>query len=301
MNVFVTGATGLVGSHLVFALLQRGDRVLALSRKPIDPARFGPNCESVVGDPTETGPWIERLAECEAIVHLAGENVAAQRWSESFLKRIRDSRIRSTALIADVLARRSGTKVWVSASAVGYYGPHGDEVLTEDAAPGTDFMAKACIGWEHAADPAATAGVRVCHPRIGMVLDTKEGGLPQMVRPFRLFAGGPIASGKQWVSWIHIADMVGVLLFALDTPSLTGPFNATAPNPVRNMEFARTLARVLHRPYWLPVPKFALRLAIGRMAELIVNGQRVVPRKVLDLGYRFQFETLKPALEDVLK
>lgn len=300
MKVFVTGATGLVGSHLTRALTARGDRVLALSRKPIDAARFGPLCESVVGDPTVAGPWSDRLAECDAIVHLAGENVSARRWNDEFLKRIRESRIQSTVRITEALVRRGGPKTWVSASAIGYYGPRNDEILTEDAAPGNDFMAQLCIGWERAADPAMAAGVRICHPRVGMVLDAKEGALPRMVRPFKLFAGGPIASGNQWVSWIHIVDMVGLILFALDTPTLTGPFNATAPNPVRNREFARTLARVLHRPYWLPVPKFALRLAIGGMAEIVAAGQRVVPRKAMDGGYTFQYPDLRGALESIL-
>jgi uncharacterized protein (TIGR01777 family) len=305
VKVFVTGATGLVGSHLVQALLARGDTVFALSRKPIDPARFGPRCEAVTGDPTVAGTWLERILESDADEHLAGENVAAHRWSDAFMKHIRDSRVRSTALISKALAGSprkadSQPKVWLAASAIGYYGPRGDEPLAEDAAPGNDFMAKVCVDWEQAADPAAAAGVRVAHPRIGVVLDAAEGALPRIALPFRLFAGGPIASGQQWVSWIHIVDLASLLVFALDTPSFAGPFNATAPAPVRNREFSRTLARVLRRPYWLPTPKFALRLAIGRMAEIVAAGQRVVPRMALDAGFRFKFEDLRLALEDLL-
>ena len=248
MTIFVTGATGLVGSHLVRALAARGDRVLALSRKAVDPGRFGPQVEGVVGDPAADGPWLARLKECDAVVHLAGEPIAARRWTDAFLKVVRESRVRSTALIAAALAGRprrgdGSPKAWISASAVGYYGPRGDEVLLEGAAAGGDELARVCLAWERAADPAAAAGVRVAHPRIGHVLDAHQGVLPRMARPFKLFAGGPIASGKQWMSWVHIADIVGLVLFALDTPEVAGPFNATAPEPVRNREFARTLAR----------------------------------------------------------
>lgn len=300
MKVFVTGATGLVGSHLIRALIQRGDTVLALSRKPIDPARFGPNCEPIVGDPTQDGPWRDRIAECDAVVNLAGENIAGRRWNDAVLNLIRDSRVKCTTLIAETLSR-GGPKILVSGSAMGYYGAHGDEWLTESDPPGTDFLARACVDWEAATVPASAAGVRVVLARIGHVLDANEGALPNLARPFRLFAGGPIASGKQWLSWIHIEDMVAALLFALDTPALAGPFNAVARNPARNREFARLLGRVLHRPYWLPVPKFLLRVVVGRMAEMIATGQRIRPQKLLDLGFRFRFPDLEPALQNLLK
>lgn len=306
VKIFVTGATGLVGSRLIPALTARKDRVLALSRQPLDPARFGPDCEGVLGDPATDGDWRERLAECDAIVHLAGENIGGRRWSRDVMKSIRESRVRSTALIAATLAkspqRADGSpKVWVSGSAMGYYGAHGDERLTESDPPGNDFLAQVCVDWESSTTPARAAGVRVALSRTGHVLDGREGMLPKMARPFRLFAGGPIASGKQWMSWIHIEDMVGSLLFALDTPTLSGPFNAVSPEPVRNREFARILGRVLHRPYWMPVPRLALRIVVGRMAEVITTGQFVQPKCLLDLGYRFRFPQLEPALRDLLE
>lgn len=291
MRVLVTGATGLVGKRLVAALSDRGDAVVPVSRKP------GPGV--VVGDSAEPGPWLDALAGCDAVVHLAGENVFAKRWTDEFMREIRDSRVNSTRLIAERLVK-TPTKTFVSCSAVGYYGDRGEEVLTEDASPGSDFMAEVCRDWEVAANPARQAGVRVVHPRFGIVLDADGGALPNLVRPYRFFVGGRIGSGKQYTSWIHHADLTRLLLFLLDTPALARPVNATAPNPITNNDLGRTIGKVLGRPHWLPAPGFAIRLVLGRIADTILGGQRVMPKAATDAGFQFQFPDLEPALREVL-
>lgn len=299
VKVFVTGATGLIGSYLVHALTGRGDHVLALSRRPAQSQIPRTGCEWVLGEATQSGPWQNRLAECDAVVHLAGESIAAHRWNAAVLQRIRESRVLSTERIAEVL-QSGGPRVWVSGSAIGYYGAHDDEWCDESAPAGSDVLAEVCVAWEAAAARVAEKGVRVVLWRTGHVLAADRGVLPKMARPFHFFAGGPIGSGRQWFSWIHIRDIISALLFALDNAALQGPVNAVAPHPVRNNEFARTLGRVLRRPYWLPVPKLVLRLAVGRMAEVIVTGQRVKPRKLLEAGFSFRFPHLEPALQHLL-
>lgn len=306
MRVFVTGSTGLIGRRVVQALLAREDAVVPLSRKPLPPDHFGPGaCEPAVGDPTTPGPWLDQLAACDAVVHLAGEPIAGNRWTDEFLKLVRSSRVDSTRLIAETLARNprrvDGTpKVLVSGSGVGYYGANtGDFVMTESSPPGTDVLADICRDWEAAADPAREAGVRVCHSRTGIVLDPAGGALPKMALPFKLFVGGRIGSGKQWVSWIHHADMTALLLFALDTPTFSGPFNAVAPTPVTNAEFSRTLAKVLGRPNLFPAPVFALRVLLGEIAEVVAGGQRATPQAATEAGYRFRFTELETALREV--
>jgi uncharacterized protein (TIGR01777 family) len=239
-------------------------------------------------------------------VHLAGENVFARRWRSRFKQRIRDSRVNSTCLIAESLAkqpRRSdgSPKALVSASAVGFYGFHDREELDEDSPPGSDFLAEVCVEWEKAAQSARDAGVRVCHLRIGMVLDDRGGGLPKLVRPFQWFMGGPVGSGDQWISWIHVADLVGLILFALDRSETTGPINATAPEPLTNWGFCKMLGTVLRRPCWLRVPALAVRLLLGQVAAVVSRGQRVIPRRALSLGYSYQYPDLEPALRDLLK
>lgn len=293
MNVFITGATGLVGARLIAALKDRGDTAVSLSRKPTP--------GGIVGDPSQSGPWLAAMADCDAVVHLAGENVFAKRWTAAFRQQIRDSRVNSTRLIAETLANNPGrVKTLVSASAVGYYGDRGEEIVTEATPPGNDFMATVCREWEAAADPARSV-VRVVHPRLGIVLDPAGGALPNLLRPYKLFAGGRVGSGRQFVSWIHHADLTSLLLNALDDVTLAGACNATAPNPVTNDTLGRTIARVLRHPHWLPVPGFALRLALGKIADIILAGQRVVPRVMLDRGFAFRFPDLESALRDVTR
>jgi uncharacterized protein (TIGR01777 family) len=296
MRVFVTGASGLIGRALCGALLERGDEVTALTRNAV--ADLPRGASPVVGDPAATGPWLEALGRADAVVHLAGESVAGGRWTAERKARIAASRLDSTRLVAAAIAA-AGPKTLVQGSAVGFYGDRGDERLDEAAAPGHGFLADLSVRWEEAAAPAA-ARARVVLVRTGIVLARQGGALPQLARPFKLFAGGPLGDGKAWQPWIHLADQVGLLLLALDDPRASGPLNAVAPGSVQQAELARTLARVLHRPNLFPVPGVALRLAVGEMAEVLLASQRVAPAKAEALGYRFRFGTLGAALEDLL-
>jgi uncharacterized protein (TIGR01777 family) len=306
MRIFVTGGTGLVGGRLIDRLWARGDQVVMLSRRPdVARQRWPERCQIVGGDPTQTGEWMKSLSECDAVVHLAGENLFARRWSAKFKETLRSSRVVGTVNIARALAEQprrpdGAPKALISGSAIGIYGPHSDETLDETAPRGDDFLAQLCVDWENATQPAADAGVRVVRLRTGVVLDAAGGALKQMLLPFRLFAGGPVGSGRQVMSWVHNEDMSGLIQFALDNPAASGPINATAPQPVTNREFSKALGRVLHRPSFTPTPAFALRVMVGEAANVITTGQRVVPRRALDLGYAFRFPEIEGALRDLL-
>ena len=307
MRILVTGATGLIGRRLVNRLLARGDTVLPLSRKPIPRDFFGAgSCEPWLGDPTAIDPWLGAIAPSDAVIHLAGEPIFGRRWNGAVLKRLRDSRVESTQRIADELAanpfRADGTpKVFLSGSAVGIYGSDsGAAERVEDSPSGTDELAEICVAWEAAAQSARDAGVRVVHPRTGIVLDPDGGALPKMTLPFKLFAGGRIGSGQQFVPWIHREDMTDLLLHLLDDSDCRGPFNACAPNPVTNAELCRVLGAVLKRPNWLPVPRAAIRILVGRVAEVVVGGQRAVPAKLIGTGFAFRYPILGDALCDLL-
>jgi uncharacterized protein len=306
MNLIVTGATGLVGSRLVQRLAERGDAVTALTRRQLPPNTFPPTVTVVMADPLEPKTWAKLLPDADAVVHLAGENIFAKRWSNAFLAQIRSSRVDSTRVIAEAMAaaprRVDGTpKVLVSASAIGIYGDRGEETLTETATPGTGVMAEIGVEWEAAATAARVAGVRVVYPRLGIVLDRKGGAVPNLVRPFKLFAGGPIGSGRQFISWIHHADLTQLLGFALDTPTLSGPVNAVAPSPIRNADAGRAIGRILRRPYWLPAPQFALRIVLGRVVEVVCGSQRVLPTVATAAGFPFRYAEFEAAMRDVLR
>lgn len=302
MRVFVTGATGLIGRRLIPALIARGDTAVALSRTAIPPDRFGPNCRVVVGSVVTRGAWIDAMAGCDAVVHLAGAGLFDRRWTDEYRKELRDSRVNSTGVLAEALRRPGMPKVFVSGSAVGYYGADTGAVeLTETSPPGTDFAAELAAAWERAADPAAEAGVRVCHPRTGIVLDPAGGALPTMAKPFRFYAGGRIGSGRQYLSWIHHDDMTRLLLLALDNGKLSGPFNATAPNPVTNREFAAELGAVLGKPSWLPTPKLAIRLLLGPAAEVATGGQRALPQVASRLMFAWKYPILADALRAIYR
>ena len=298
MHVFVTGATGLIGRALCGALVADGHVVTALSRSPRAAGVLPAGTQPVTGDPAVAGAWLEALAACDACVHLAGEPIAEGRWSAEKKRRILESRVRSTELVAGALRER-GPRVMVSGSAVGFYGTRGDEVLDEGSAPGQGFLADVSRAWEEAARPAG-ARARLVLLRMGVVLSSQGGALPKLVRPFRMFVGGPIGRGDFWLPWIHLADTVGLIRLALDDARVTGPLNVTAPEPVRNRDFARSVGRVLHRPSALPSPERALRLGLGEMADAILASQRVVPRKALDLGYRVRVPTIEGALRDLI-
>lgn len=307
MRVFVTGATGLVGRRLIGRLLDRGDEAVILSRRAGHARElFGSRVAVVEGDPMRTGDWMNALGDCDAVVHLAGENVFGRRWNADFKKLLHDSRILSTQLVVEALRRKpmrvdGRPKALVNASAIGFYGPREDEELTEDSLPGSDFLAGLCVEWEKAARAAESAGVRVAMIRVGVVLDREGGALAKLLTPFKLGAGGPVGSGRQWMSWIHHADLVGLFLFALDRANATGPINGTAPNPLTNREFGKVFGRVLHRPSFMWTPGLALRLLVGEAGNLVVTGQRVMPKRALELGYAFAYPALEAALAQILE
>jgi len=294
-TVAVSGASGLVGAALCAALRQDGLRVIRLSRSP------GP--ETVVWDPERGVPDAGPLEGVHAVVHLAGENIASGRWTDSQKKRIRDSRVAGTRNLCRSLgALKSPPKVFVCASAIGYYGNRGDELLDESSPAGTGFLADVCREWEAAAAENAPGGSRVVQTRFGVVLSKDGGALQKMLTPFKMGVGGRIGSGKQYWSWVALADVVGSIQHALKTDSLSGPVNVVAPQPVTNAEFTKVLASVLHRPAIFPMPAVAARLAFGEMAdELMLASARVAPRKLETSGYTFRFRDLEGALRDALK
>jgi len=300
MRIVVTGATGLIGSRLVRALRERGDNVTVLSR---DPSRAGAalRCDAIAWEPLDAPPPVSAVRGADAVVHLAAENVG-QRWTARARRAIRDTREVGTRNLVAALreAGDDAPPVLVSASAVGYYGDTADAEIVEDAPAGTDFLAGVCRDWEAAAEAASASGVRVVRVRTGLVLGAGGGALARLLVPFKMGVGGPIGSGRQWLPWIHLDDEVGLLAFALGTPAARGAMNATAPTPVTMREFARTLGRILHRPAALPVPGFALRLAVGEFAEALLGGQRALPVAAQHWGYRFRYDTLDAALAALL-
>ena len=293
LNVLVSGAGGLIGSQLTAFLAGGGHRVTALSRSP--------GADEIGWDPDAGELDAAKLAGFDAVVHLAGEPIQG-RWTEAKKRRIRDSRVNGTRLLCDRLASLDAPpKALVCASAIGYYGDRGDEVLTEASPPGDDFLAEVCRVWEAAADPARDAGIRVVHARFGIVLSPAGGALGTQLPIFRAGAGGPVGGGEQWWSWVALNDAVGAIHHALMTDSLAGPINVTAPGATTNAEFTRTLADVLHRPAVLPVPAFAVRLGLGEMGDaLLLTGARVKPAALIAAGYPFRHPELGAALRHML-
>ena len=292
MRIAITGATGRLGGLIVDALRARGDEVTILSRS----AEKG----DVQWDPVAGPAPAEVLAGRDAVVHLAGEDIA-QRWSDEALNRIRESRELGTRnLVAGLRAADPKPKALISASAVGYYGNRHDPI-DEDTEPGTDVLAQVCIAWEREAQRAEELGLRVVRVRTGVVLDRHGGALEKMLLPFRLGVGGPVAGGRQPMPWIHVADVVGIYLKAIDDERYSGAVNATAPHPVTNKQFSKALGRALKRPAIAPVPAFAIRILYGGMAKLVVDGQRALPRRALELGYQFRHPDLDEALQSALR
>ena len=300
MKILVSGSSGLVGSALLPVLSSAGHEIIRLVRRPSAPS--GPEDSTVPWNP-ETGELDgSRLEGIEAVVHLAGENIAARRWTAAQKARIRDSRVRGTALLSERLAGLAQPPATlVAASAIGFYGDRGDELLNEDSSSGNDFLSEVCRQWEAASLPAAEKGVRVVHVRLGIVLSPRGGALAKMLLPFKMGAGGKIGSGQQFMSWIALDDAVGAIGHALADSNLSVPVNAVAPNPATNLEFTKTLGKVLSRPTLFPMPAFAARIAFGEMAEaLLLGSTRVEPRRLADSGYAFQYPTLEGALRHVL-
>lgn len=296
MNILVSGASGLVGSALVPALESAGHTVRRLVR--VRPEAGSPD---VYWDPMGLFDPVGGMEGFDAVVHLAGESVAA-RWTRNKKARILNSRVQGTMTLASAVARsKRPPKVLVSASAVGYYGNRGDESLTEESTSGSDFLADVARQWETALAPATRAGIRTVMLRIGFILSPRGGGLARMLPPFRMGVGGRLGSGRQWMSWISIVDVVGAIQHALTTEALWGPVNAVAPHPVTNAEFTRTLGRILGRPTIFPMPGFAARLAFGEMADvLLLASQRVQPVKLQSSGFQFRHPELEGALRELL-
>jgi uncharacterized protein (TIGR01777 family) len=300
MKVLITGSSGLVGSALSSQLQTQGHTLYRLVRRP---AKADKN--EIYWNP-ETGSLDKSAMDglgIEAVVHLAGENIAQRRWNETQKKKIRDSRVNGTRVLADALAHLSQPpKVLVSASAIGFYGSRGDEILTEESPPGAGFLAEVCREWEAAAAPAAKAGIRVVLLRSGVILSKDAGALKKMLLPFKLGMGGIIGNGRQYMSWIDLEDAVGAIHYALREEKLRGPVNNTAPQPVTNREFTRTLGRVLFRPTCFPIPASTARLVFGEMAdEMLLAGARVKPAKLQAAGYQFQYPDLRSSFLHLLK
>lgn len=298
-RVLISGGTGLIGGRLAAEMAAAGHDVVVLTRSPVR-AELPPGVRPAGWDAETAAGWGPLADGALGIVHLAGETIAG-RWTAAKKRRIRDSRVRSSrAVLAAIEEARSKPSWLLQASGVSIYGPRGDETVTEEAAPGEGFLPEVAVEWEAATAPAEALGVRRVLLRTAPVLSTEGGLLPRMLTPFRLGLGGPLGSGGQWMPWIHLADQVAAIRFLAAAEDARGPFNLVAPEPVTNEEFTRTLGRVLGRPTVLRVPGFALRLALGEMAQLALSGQRAVPRALEAAGFRFRFPALEAALRDLL-
>ena len=302
MKIFMTGGTGFVGTTLARELTAKGHSVTVLMRKVESGVRLPPGANSLEGDPTIRGAWQERVPEHEVFINLAGASIFT-RWTDEAKRAIRESRILTTRHLVEALAPRKGKETHLfSTSGVGYYGYHGDEDLTEESPPGTDFLAMLAREWEAEAVKAKEHGVRVVLCRFGIVMGRNGGMLGEIVPIFRMFLGANLGSGNQWLSWVHEMDLARIFLFLLENRGLEGPLNCTAPEPVRNREFTETLGKVLGVPTFLPpVPGFMLRLMKGEFGAVILKGQRVLPRRILAAGFQFRYPTLTEALTEILR
>lgn len=304
MKIAITGATGLVGSRLVAVLNQR-HQILVLTRnstkaQKVFPASVYSNLEIVQYSPLESGDWQQSISGCDAVVNLAGEPIA-ERWSPQQKEAIMQSRQLGTRKLVEAIAMaESKPQVLVSGSAVGYYGTSETTTFDETSNSGNDFLAQVCQNWEAEAQKVTESGVRLVILRVGIVL-ANGGALGKMIGPFKMFAGGPIGSGRQWFSWIHRNDLVSLIVQAIEQPSMSGIYNATAPNPVRMGTLCQVLGEVLNRPSWLPVPDFVLELLLGDGAIVVLEGQQVLPKKTESSGFSFQYPQLKPALQEIVK
>ncbi|MCA0444728.1 MAG: TIGR01777 family oxidoreductase [Bacteroidetes bacterium] len=301
-SIIVTGATGLIGSEVVKALKAKHYRVIVFSRDANQAKTQVPEADHWVKMTSNlSDPWASELNGSFAVIHLAGASVAGRRWTDSWKKEIRDSRVNGTRLLVEAMKKAERKpEVFISGSAIGIYGPSDDRQLTESAPAGHDFLAGVGVEWEAESLKAKEFGIRTVLIRTGIVLDPNEGALKEMMLPFKFFAGGPVLPGTQWFSWIHIADEVGIILHSLETTTLSGPVNATAPNPVTMKTFSSILGKVMSRPSWFPVPGFIQRIVKGQVAEVLTTGQRVIPEKSMASGYQFKFSDCEKALRNLL-
>jgi hypothetical protein len=306
MKVAITGATGFVGSRLVERLHGEGNQILVFSRnaakaKQVFPANTYPNLEIIPYTPTESGSWQQSIAGCDAVVNLSGEPIAEKRWTPEQKQTILNSRKIGTQKIVEAINQANPKpSVLVNSSAVGYYGTSETAAFDETSSAGNDFLSTVCKEWETEAQKVKDSGTRLVIVRTGIVLGM-GGALAKMLPPFKMFAGGPIGTGRQWFSWIHRDDLVNLILFALNHPEIEGVLNGTAPNPVRMNELAQTLGEVLNRPSWLPVPSFVLEGLLGDGAQVVLEGQQVLPKRTLSQSFEYQYSTLKPALTEIVK
>lgn len=299
MNILIAGGTGFIGSALTRSLLADGHHVWALTRNPAR-ARLAEGAQAVGWDGRTVGNWLDVFSRMDAVVNLVGENVGRWPWTAERKRRIRDSRVEAGAALAGAFQRASRhPAVLIQSSGVGYYGTCGSEPITEDSPAGSDFFASVAVDWEASSRVVDSLGARRVVIRTSLVLDSKAGILPLMALPVRLFMGGPLGDGKQGISWIHLEDYIRAARFLLENEKAAGAFNLSAPNPISNVEFMAALAKALGRPCWLPAPAFALRLALGEMSTLLLDGQFAIPQRLVNLGFAFKFETVPEALQSL--
>lgn len=299
MKVFITGGTGFVGTYLSRELAQAGHTITILTRRDRPPSPDQPGISFLTGDPTQEGPWMAAVPDHDWIINLAGASIF-NRWSEPLKKEIMESRVRTTRNLVTALAEGDLHQLFCSTSAVGYYGPRGEEELTEDSPSDAGFLGEVARNWEGEALQAQGLGIRVVITRFGVVLGKNGGALGQMVPMFRKFLGGPLGSGLQWFSWMHQQDQARAFQFIQEHPEITGPVNFTAPNPVRNRDLTNALGRVLSRPTFITAPEFMIRLMLGEFADTLLTGQKVFPKRLLDAGFKFNFPDINAAVEDLL-
>ncbi len=296
----MTGGTGFVGTQLASRFIQDGNEVTILTRAGKGPEKGSGGISYLQGDPTQKGSWQEAIKNHDAIINLAGASIFSK-WTEEHKKAIRESRVRTTQNIVEGIQSRPARPVTLlSTSAVGYYGFHGDEELFEESPPGNDFLAKIALEWEGEALKAGEKGARVVITRFGIVMGEKGGALSQMIPLFKKYIGGPIGSGKQWFSWIHMKDLAEAFAFLSKHPEISGPVNICSPNPVRNKDLAKALGKALHRPSFIPAPGFMVKWVLGEFGSVILEGQKVIPRKLLDLGFVFQYPDIDKALQSIV-
>lgn len=304
MKVIITGGTGLIGSALAHSLIKDGHQVVVLTRNPKKKVDRLPGVRLVKWDAKSGDGWYKEVERADAIVNMAGESIAPQagRWNAERKRRIKQSRIDATNAVVNAISRVSEKPdVLIQGSAVGFYGTHNDQLITEEAPAGNDFLAEVVKEWEMASQPVEAMGVRRVLARTGIVLAAEGGSLPTLALPFKLFVGGPVGSGRQYMPWIHLDDQINALRFLIENNQIHGPVNLTAPNPVTNKEFSQTMGQVLSRPSFFPTPGFMIQLLLGEASTLALDGQRAVPHVLQKASYNFKFMDLKSALSDLLK
>jgi uncharacterized protein (TIGR01777 family) len=301
MKVLITGGTGFVGKQLTSRLGQDGNEVTILTRSLKGSEQAPKGISYLLGDPTQKGPWQEAIPNHDVIINLAGASIFSK-WSDEYKKLIRDSRVFTTRNIIEGIPSQSQKKISLfSTSAVGYYGFHGDEELDEESPSGNDFLARLAIEWEAEALKAKEKGARVVITRFGIVLGEKGGALGQMIPLFKKFIGGPMGSGQQWFSWVHIKDLAEAFAFLMKHPEISGPVNVCSPNPLKNRDLAKALGKALHRPSFMPAPAFMIKLVLGEFGSVILEGQRVLPRRLLKKGFTFQYSDINKALQNIVR